>query len=214
MNVLLVAFYYPPDPAIGAVRVGALAQGLIQSGHCVHVLTSRGHVLPWKFSVSRLAWRDPGSALRWFPDEIVAKTSGTRNQSSKSSGPCTPSRIASPTPLHDSLKRKFHKLAKNFIERPARSFTGIRPAARRGREIVRSKSIDAIVASRPPFTTLVIAAQLADEFSIQWSAGYRDLWTRGLYYQFDAMRRRLDRRLERRTRPVCSTHYYGLLSTL
>lgn len=185
MNILLVTFYYPPDPAMGAVRTGALAQYLLESGHHVHVLTSQGPTFPSVDYVSRIDWRDPRTAFRWF--SVVA------NQ-----GPQDVQEPWKSPSFLKPLRRKFRQIAKGFIEQPDRSFPWIRPAIRQGRDIIKSESIDVIIASGPPFTTFVVAARLAEEFSIPWAADYRDLWTRGHYFQFGSIRRKIDNRLERR----------------
>ncbi len=39
MKILLISFHFPPENAIGAVRVGKLAKYLVENGHEVRVLT-------------------------------------------------------------------------------------------------------------------------------------------------------------------------------
>ncbi len=58
MNLLLVAFNFPPDPAIGAVRVGALANELRSAGHQVDVLTAVGPGSNGEPGIVRAKWFD------------------------------------------------------------------------------------------------------------------------------------------------------------
>ena len=40
MKVLLIAYHFPPDPAVGALRPGRIARVLADRGHEVRVLSS------------------------------------------------------------------------------------------------------------------------------------------------------------------------------
>src|SRR5262249_13202323 len=57
---------------------------------------------------------------------------------------------------------------------------------------------DFIFASAPPFTALLVAKRLSDEFGIPWVAELRDLWTQNPYYAYPRWRRWIDEIIERR----------------
>src|SRR5262249_32789342 len=57
---------------------------------------------------------------------------------------------------------------------------------------------DFIFASAPPFTALLVAKRLSDEFRIPWVAELRDLWTQNPYYAHPRWRRLVDQVIERR----------------
>ena len=202
VHILLVAFYYPPDPAIGAVRPSALVQHLSREGHRVHILASQVPGLPSAPHVSRVDWRDPRNGFRWFSEAAAEEVSDTREGAVKPAGSLSVQGPTTPPSIRSAFRRLLRARAKGLIEQPDRSFTWVRPAIRQGRDIIRKQSIDAIVATGPPFTTFLVASRLADEFSIPWAADYRDLWTRGHYYPFGSFRRKLDWRIERRVVPT------------
>lgn len=67
---------------------------------------------------------------------------------------------------------------------PDKMFGWIRPAVRRGLEVVREYDIDVIVASAPPYSTFCVAHRLSRETGIPFVMDYRDAWRGNPYNVF------------------------------
>jgi glycosyltransferase involved in cell wall biosynthesis len=179
-RLLVLSYYFPPDPSIGGVRWAAMSEWLRRAGHEVTVLTSRSNGRdiddePWVLrtfdvgasgSLRRLLRRSPAppaQALgyvhkpppRWFTDVVV----------------------------------------------PDECLLTWCPAALvRARRLVAERQIDCVVSSGPPHSTHVLA-RLLGPHRPAWIADLRDGW------RFEALRPpwptrgqdRLDATLERRT---------------
>ncbi len=76
--------------------------------------------------------------------------------------------------------------------------TWLKPALRVSRSLLRKKRHDAILSSMPFATSHVIACKLKEEFGIPWLADFRDPWTQNQNYNFGAVRKYFEEKLERR----------------
>lgn len=95
----------------------------------------------------------------------------------------------------DKLMRAYQTL----FAYPDTERTWRRPGLRVARQTARSQSFDAILSSSPFPTSHRIASQLQRETGLPWIADFRDTWTDNPLYDFPAMRKRLERRLEKTT---------------
>jgi hypothetical protein len=204
-----VAFYYPPDPAIGAVRVGALAKHLAAKGHNVHVLSAARRDLTLNAGgAARVNWRETRS-LRVVTSRIEGASAGQPNHCSqpKNNSPLRTSwlrnswicstwkRIRTQGSFAWRVNRK---LRAELIEFPDGAVGWIKPAMAMGTKIARTESVELVLASGPPFSSFLVSKKIASRLDIPWAADYRDLWTYGDYYPNFQIRRKIDRRLENR----------------
>src|SRR6185437_3952079 len=204
MKVLLVSFWFPPTNAIGALRVGKFAKYLHEAGHDVRVLSGRtagDHTLPLEFPEDRVV-RTPAWQVDELLDPLVssvrraARLAGLRRTSGETEGPQASPTLQNPELLLQSrLKRHYYAL----VQVPDSRNGWLGSAVRAGREVLKSWRPDVMVASAPPFTTLLVARRLSREFDLPWLAEFRDLWADNPYYGFPEWRRRIDDLVERWT---------------
>jgi glycosyltransferase involved in cell wall biosynthesis len=178
MNLLVVTYYYPPNPGSGGVRWEALSKYLRRMGHTVTVLTRGG---------PNTEHGDSGDVVH-VPDldssPILRRVLRRPPLTSSSSQPTYAK--APPALLTKVLVPDAHLLSWNP------------QALRIARRIVHERSIDCVITSSPPDSTHLIGLALGRRRPA-WIADLRDGWL------FEPLRdpfptsfqRALDRRLER-----------------
>lgn len=197
LKVLLVSHAFPPKNIIGAVRVGKFAKYLHEAGHDVRVIAAHdtGDLsLPVEIPADRVAYatgRPVGRTLdtlvklvhRWWCNPA----GGVAAQ-----GPAEPpSRRL--TSLTAALTRHYYALL--CIPDFRAGWIGVATAA--GYDIVRDWRPDIVVASAPPYSSLMVASRIARVCGAPWVAELRDLWSDNPYYEEPRWRFWVDRLLER-----------------
>jgi len=76
------------------------------------------------------------------------------------------------------------------------------PAIKAAEQFLQKEKIDAIISSSSPVTSHVIAKVLKSKYRIPWIADLRDLWTQNHNYQYGAIRKLFEKRLELKTLKV------------
>jgi glycosyltransferase involved in cell wall biosynthesis len=178
MNLLLVAYFYPPCRDIGAARPAARARHLERLGHRVTVLTTRAYGARADDRARRVV-RAPDLQL------ARARLHGERT-------------IAS---IYDSdtYSGRPHPLARVLVPEPL--VAAWAPFARaRGMRLAAAERFDAVITSSPPESAHLIGRALRRRRGLAWVADLRDAWAfESLRPPFPlAAQRRLDERLERR----------------
>ena len=137
MRILVVSFYFPPFPAVGAVRVDSTTRLLLDMGHDVRVLTVNrdGGATPLRMrtpeeSVFRSKWRDPHRL-------------GRKVASSQRLGESSP-RLAQAT------KKRLRQAYLSLTQFPDEAAGWILPAIRLGKELCAGWAPDIVYASSPP----------------------------------------------------------------
>jgi hypothetical protein len=100
--------------------------------------------------------------------------------------------------------RGLGQIYKAMIHIPDGQIGWLRYAIRRGRKILGRQHFDLIYASAPPFSGLMVARKLAQEFRLPWIAELRDLWSNNHNYPFPRWRRMIDNMLEQRALATAS----------
>ncbi len=178
MRILLVSFEFPPHPGIGSLRLSKTAKYLTRHGHDVRVLSAAGplgaNALPLEVPEGRVTYaRWLGSAQR----DYVTDGHGERR---------APSAIS-----------RAIRLASPLVAIPDTRIGWFPFAVSAGSALLQRWRPDVILASGPPFTSLVVGATLARRFAIPWIAELRDLWAENHYLVRSRWRERLDHTLER-----------------
>jgi glycosyltransferase involved in cell wall biosynthesis len=177
VNVLLVAYFYPPCRDIGAARPAAMARHLERLGHRVTVLTTRAYGVEADDAERRIV-RTPDLQL------ARARLRGERT-------------IAS---LYDSdtYSGRPHPLSRVLVPDPL--VAAWAPFARaRALRLAAAEPFDCVLTSSPPEAIHLVGRALQRRRGLAWVAELRDAWT------FESLRpgfptgaqRRLDARLER-----------------
>jgi glycosyltransferase involved in cell wall biosynthesis len=177
MNLLLVAYFYPPCRDTGAHRPGAMAKWLRRLGHRVTVLTTSAY----------------GSGEGPAEQDVVRTIDLQRLRARLHGHDRVDALFDS-----DTYSGKPHPLSNVFVPDPL--VAAWAPFARaRALRLNRREPFDCVITSSPPESVHAVGQALARR-GVAWVADLRDAWT------FEPIRppfptapqRRLDERLERR----------------
>jgi hypothetical protein len=188
-RALLVCYQFPPVASVGSVRVGALAKHLPRHGWDVTVVTS-AHPERSLVGADVVETADSDRArelkrvlgLRGdlaLKDQVGAEA-GAKGLSSRARALVI--EVAKAIVLFPDAYRGWAALA---VDAAAKSAA--------------NRSFDAILTSSPPVSAHLAGAELSRRLALPWVADLRDLWTDDHNSRSPGWRRRLERRLERRT---------------
>lgn len=203
MRIYLIAWYFPPSNTIAAVRLGKLAKFLTKAGHDVRVVTARdvpyAPTLPVEIPeehINRTAWTSinalPSRLRTRLKRLLTASAPAQHEPATPSGGRKSPPRDAT---YHGGRLSKLYQLLFNFPDERI----GWLPAARRSAlALFRTWRPDAIFATAPPFTSLLIGYLLSRSTGVPLIVEFRDRWSDDPYYPPPWWRRRLERWVEGR----------------
>lgn len=189
-RVLLVSFFYPPDPAIGGRRVAKLSQYLPEAGWQPYVLTARGRgseEVPPGVDVHATPFLTPWPGRR-APSTGGADRREPLRDRTQDAGPVA--RTA-----YQALR---HVLPMSSVRMPDATLGWVPYALKKGRSLLSRWSFDAIVSSCGPPSSHIVAARLQRSSGLPWVADYRDLWSDNHWDTRVAPFRWLERKFERR----------------
>ncbi|GAC1416692.1 MAG: hypothetical protein NVSMB62_06620 [Acidobacteriaceae bacterium] len=161
MNVLLVTYSFPPAAGVGVLRAMSFAKYLPENSIQLDVLTTRNAAavgqdakplaqLPQSVRIHRTWTPDLPFVLRKFIKKVVSRSrsSASANSSASSNTPAT-------APRPNPLKR----LLGNLLL-PDPQVGWIPFALRAARTIIRNRSIDVVLITVPPFSTVRLVTRL------------------------------------------------------
>ena len=189
-RVLVVSFFYPPDPAVGGRRVAKFVEYLPQCGWEPTVLTART-VEP--------ASRPPSAgrvhATRFFSLWKLLP----RQRAAAVPTPSLHERAARGGPIrrhtYGALR---HLLPMSSVRMPDATLGWVPYAATEGQRLLEAGGFDAILSSAGPPSSHFVAARLQRASGLPWIADYRDLWSDNHWDARVAPFRWAERQLERR----------------
>lgn len=185
-RVLLIAYYFPPQPKAGSLRASYLAAHLADFGWEPTVLTT---TYPGQDQTGcRLV-----ATADWGPD-AAAKSASAPESGATQSAPVQRPRSAAGASLR--------ALIKSVVYFPDNHVGWLPSAATRARSLMKEQSFAAVLSTAPPFTGHFVARYAVGGTRIPWVADYRDLWSgpAGADYLHGSgpFRRRLEYSIERR----------------
>jgi len=188
-KVAMIAHAFPPCHAIGALRAAKFAKYLPKYGWEPIVITRTWPQQSWGMDeppgvrVVRTAYHDRLGIFRRSRSSQVR----TLSESSQSPG----------------WRSKVRKLAsfwvRELIAYPDEFIGWKRYAVEAARELLKGENVAIIFSSSPPPTAHLIAREVQRETRLPWVADFRDLWIQNHYLRHTALRRYIERRLEKRT---------------
>jgi hypothetical protein len=182
-RVLLIAYYFPPQPKAGSLRAGYLATHLPEFGWEPTVLTTS--YPEQDHSGCRLI-----ATPDWGPD--AAKKSASSANADVPAAPNTRSRAGA------SLR----EFIKSVVYFPDNHIGWLPTALSAARSIMKEHRFSAVLSTAPPFTGHFVARFAIAGSRIPWIADYRDLWSgpAGADYLHGSgpLRRRIEFGVERR----------------
>src|SRR5579863_1194272 len=152
-RVLFVTYWYPPQPAAGALRTGYIANNLQEFGWEPVVLTREY----------------PGTQRSTFAVETVPEFGLPRAAAQKSDR--APIQVA-----RHPVDQRIRDLVKCFIHVPDDHSSWLAAALHRAHRLAKENAFDAVLSSAPPPNVHFIARAVAMRTGIPWIADYRDLW--------------------------------------
>lgn len=191
MRILIVSFVFPPHNIIGAVRVGKTAKYLWRDGHDVRVLAGKdldidpslGLEIPSE-NVIYTRWTDVDrpyqallSARNRVKDRLALNRSHTRLEEPVAAWSGSGFGSVGPQSERRRLSWRLRLLYTDLIHLPDSAVGWRRHALKAGAELASRWRPDVILASGAPWTSLVVARDLAEQIGVPWVAELRDLWS-------------------------------------
>jgi len=153
-RVLIIAYYFPPQPKAGALRVGYLAHNLRQFGWQPTVITNYyPNAAQFPFDVA------PVKAIGWHEasnDHRLALAVKKR-------------------PRHPA-SQLVRNVAKSVVHFPDEAVGWFPPAAVEGVVLTSRRRFDAVLTSAPPWNSLLVGRTIASLRRLPWVVDYRDVW--------------------------------------
>jgi hypothetical protein len=183
-KVLLVAYYYPPQPVAGARRAVFLARYLGEFGWSCVVLTRDGNRDEAK-TVPVVVVKEP----QWFSRDYADTTTARPEKDGL---------------VQTSIKRVpgtrlLIGLARSILYFPDRAIGWFPKALIAAHRLQRENGFCAVLSSAMPASAHLVACMLSQKYNIPWLADYRDPWTGNKYARYGRIRTAADALLERRT---------------
>jgi glycosyltransferase involved in cell wall biosynthesis len=208
-KVLIVAYHFPPDAEVGAVRPYQIARYLPEFG-----------IEPWVLTVEpAFAERpNPGLVARGVPEDRIIRTSVDTTTYDLVSGLWrTSKRLTARSMAGGAFNGAVdnggppgaagpRELVRFVLSHPDEKIGWLRPAVRAAAQTIRRQPFDAILSTSPPRVATLAAARIAMRHRIPWIMDVRDPWvgwyhTPTSYYGqhplLDALQARLFRRCVR-----------------
>ena len=181
-RILIIAYHFPPDAAVGALRPLKFAKYLPEFGWEPWVLTVRSEYYE---SLDRSRLNEVACGSRVFPTRMLPHPS-TLYKSAKSSYYTATGRrqefsrkLVEPDAHPDSHGRlgKIRKFLGTLLWIPPDDVLGWLPiAALKGIRLVKAHRITHIYTTNPPHTTHLVGLAIKNLCDVKWVADFRDLW--------------------------------------
>jgi glycosyltransferase involved in cell wall biosynthesis len=178
-RVLLIAYYFPPQPKAGALRPSYLAANLREFG--------------WEPTVLTVAF--PGD--RPSGCEVVAVPQPGAQPQAPAQGAAAPEQA----PRRSKAERYLRGLARSIVFFPDDQVGWLWKARAEALRLTASEKFDAVLSTAPPISAHFVGRSVAKARGIPWVADYRDLWAgpAGPYFdrEFGPVRRSISYATER-----------------
>jgi glycosyltransferase involved in cell wall biosynthesis len=169
LNVLVIAYYFPPMGLSGVQRTLKFVKYLPDFGWNPVVLTTDNK--------SYYAYDE--TLLNDIPEgTLVYRASESKKQSKIKS---------KPRKFPNYLKQKAGRYLLQIFKQPDTKIHWKKYALAKAEEIIRQHDIKAIFATAPPFTDFLIGKELSEKFDIPLLIDYRDSWVDNPFHFFPTM---------------------------
>lgn len=172
MNVLLVAYSFPPDPLVGSFRAAKVAAAFRAAGHQVDVLTAR---LPGESAPVRLDEPDLRvHAVRTIPNprHLYIRLKSLLGRTKKAGNV---SRLEGEGASRQTASR-WKRLVISMLWLPD-DMQGFIPTALARSLPLMKRGVDLVYTTAPPFSDHLVGLTLKRLTGVRWVAEFRDPWT-------------------------------------
>lgn len=167
LNVLIIAYYFPPMGLSGVQRITKFVKYLPEFGWNPIVLTSTSSAY-YAFDESLLNEINEKNIQIYRTDADISKVV------KKNSG----STLNYPGKFRQKIQSS---LLQTFLQPDSRRFWA-KQAISKADEIFKNNQIDLILTTAPPFTDFLVAHTLSKKYEVPYVLDYRDLWVDNPYY--------------------------------
>lgn len=169
-KILIISWNYPPSSSIGAQRVKAFSEYLINKGFSVSVVTSDAHDHDIEDVPEKL------KNIFFIKDYNIVNTLKQKKNKKTANKKLK-------TFLQIKLIEVFKSFIRNILYWPDASFLWFFKNKSHFKKIMEDVKPDIIFTSSTPHTSHLIGAFLAREYNIPWVAEFRDLWSQNNVWQ-------------------------------
>ena len=195
MNILMIAYYYPPMGGGGVQRTLKFVKYLSKLGHKVHVLTVKNDELSTEFAIKGLVdenimvYRSDIKEIKIL-NRINNISSNSHLHSQKSVRTSKIVRV-----IRNTVKKLILNLY-NMKYVPDDKCGWIDFAVIEGKKIIKNNKIDVVYSTSSPYTAHLIGYEIAKATNIKWIADFRDPWAANKFSDFNYIVRKKHFKLE------------------
>jgi len=182
MRVLIVAYHFPPDAEVGAVRPHQIARHLPEFG-----------IEPWVLTVEPAYAESPdaGVVAQGVPEDRIVRTSvdttsfdlvtelwraGKRLTRRWQARVTSQERAEPRARAASAAVSERRDLARHVLGYPDPKIGWLQPAVRAAAQVLRRERFDAILSTSPPKVAALAAERIARQHRIPWIMDVRDPW--------------------------------------
>ena len=176
ISILMIAYYFPPNAAVGGKRIARFCRYFPEFGIKPHVLTldaescaSLDRTFAQSISVPTTQARPRPTALDWYK-----RASQIRNRNANS--PASTASSEASVVRRSRMLDFFTKSVVALITMPDVQRGWYQPALSAGTDLIRNQTFDVIMSSGPPWTAHDVGHKLSRRFGIPWVVDFRDAW--------------------------------------
>ncbi len=184
-RILMIAYHFAPDNASGTHRSLHFARALHERGHDVQVVTaplealratdpSLNEIFPHPDRIHRAEFRRTLGELYLAARGRRTRDTGTKRPQAK---PSRQEERANDSESRRSPLALLRRTVAAWDALPDHQRGWYRSAVRVGRQLARASKIDAVFASGPPWTGILVAARLSRSLGCPLIVDFRDPWT-------------------------------------
>jgi glycosyltransferase involved in cell wall biosynthesis len=169
----MVAYYFPPNAAVGGKRIARFCNYLPDFGIRPSILTldqescaslDLSFAKSDGFQIERA--RPRSTPLDWYK----------RSLKQRAGGPAKATPQAPEVPTKAGWMSAISKSAVALLTIPDKQWGWYFPAVQAGSKLIRQHKFDAIMSSGPPWTAHAVGHKLSQKFKIPWIVDFRDAW--------------------------------------
>lgn len=188
LNVLVIAYYFPPMALSGVQRISKFVKYLPEYGWNPIVLTSNSPY--YAFDNTLLDELNDKNIQIYRTEENISKLTKKKiirendnpnlanNYENKDKTDNPKFQMNYPS----RLRQRVQAIALQSILQPDTRILWKKKALNTAEKIFKENDIDLILATAPPFTDFLIAEELSDKYNVPFILDYRDLWVDNPYY--------------------------------
>jgi glycosyltransferase involved in cell wall biosynthesis len=176
ISILMIAYYFPPNAAVGGKRIARFCRYFPEYGINPHVLTldaascaSLDLTFAQSINVPTTQARPRSTALDWYKR-------ATQVRNGKAGSPATGVPSDASATKRSRMLDSVSKSVLALMTMPDVQRGWYQPAVKAGADLIRNQRFDVIMSSGPPWTAHEVGHKLSRRFGLPWIVDFRDAW--------------------------------------